>query len=90
MKTPAFLYMPTGLLLAAVLLPGICAGQLSEDDSLLTLDKSVVMIQCVSQDFDYVTPWKKMTMSQGLGSGFVIEGNRILTKAHNVSNHRYI
>jgi S1-C subfamily serine protease len=90
MKTPAFLYMPTGLLLAAVLLPGICAGQLSEDDSLLTLDKSVVMIQCVSQDFDYVTPWKKMTMSQGLGSGFVIEGNRILTNAHNVSNHRYI
>ncbi|MBE0535063.1 MAG: trypsin-like peptidase domain-containing protein [Phycisphaerae bacterium] len=62
----------------------------SDDAGLLTLDKSVVMIQCVSQDFDYVAPWKKMTISQGLGSGFIIAGNRILTNAHNVSNHRHI
>ncbi|MHC5086032.1 MAG: S1C family serine protease, partial [Planctomycetota bacterium] len=29
-------------------------------------------------------------MGQGIGSGFVIEGNRILTNAHNVANQRYI
>jgi S1-C subfamily serine protease len=79
------------ILAAAILLAvGAARGQLAEDDGLLTLEKSVVMIQCVSQDFDYVTPWKKMTVSQGLGSGFVVEGKRILTNAHNVSNHRYI
>jgi len=54
------------------------------------MEKSVVMIRSVSQDFDYVTPWKQMTMGQGLGSGFIIEGNRILTNAHNVSNNKYI
>jgi S1-C subfamily serine protease len=55
-----------------------------------TLDKSVVMIRSVSQDFDYVTPWKQMSMAQGVGSGFIIAGNRILTNAHNVSNNKYI
>ncbi|MCE5186911.1 MAG: trypsin-like peptidase domain-containing protein [Planctomycetaceae bacterium] len=53
-------------------------------------DKSVVMIMSVSQDYDYATPWKKAAMSRGVGSGLVIEGNRILTNAHNVSNQCYI
>jgi S1-C subfamily serine protease len=53
-------------------------------------EKSVVMILAVSQDYDYATPWKKMPMSRGIGSGFIIEGSRILTNAHNVANQRYI
>jgi S1-C subfamily serine protease len=54
------------------------------------LTKSVVMIQVVKQPFDYTTPWKQTSISQGLGSGFIIEGNRILTNAHNISDSRYI
>ena len=53
-------------------------------------EKSVVMIMGVRQDFDYTTPWKKLPMSRGSGTGFVIDGNRILTNAHNVANARYI
>ena len=53
-------------------------------------EKSVVMIMAVYQEYDYITPWKKGAMGRGLGSGFVIEGNRILTNAHNVANQRYI
>ncbi len=53
-------------------------------------EKSIAMIRCVKQDFDYVTPWEMRGMSRTSGSGFVIEGNRILTNAHNVSNCRYI
>ncbi len=53
-------------------------------------DKSVVLIRCVKQDFDYTTPWKQEAMSQGAGSGFIIPGKRILTNAHNVSNWKYI
>jgi len=53
-------------------------------------DKSVVLIRCVKQDFDYTTPWKQEAMSQGSGSGFIISGKRILTNAHNVSNWKYI
>ena len=53
------------------------------------LEKSVVLIRSVRQDFDYVTPWKQKAMVQGIGSGFVIAGKRILTNAHNVSNCKY-
>ncbi|MBC8378111.1 MAG: trypsin-like peptidase domain-containing protein [Planctomycetes bacterium] len=53
-------------------------------------EKSVVMIMAVNQEYDYSTPWKKAAMGRGVGSGFVIEGNRILTNAHNVANQRYI
>jgi len=55
-----------------------------------TFDKSVVMIRSVHQEFDYTTPWKQNDMAQGVGSGFIISGNRILTNAHNVSNNKYI
>ena len=54
------------------------------------LEKSVVMIRSAGQDFDYLTPWKQKNMTQGVGTGFVIDGNRILTNAHNVSNNKYI
>ena len=54
------------------------------------LERSVVMLRSVRQDFDYVMPWKRQAMTQALGSGFVIEGKRILTNAHNVSNNRYL
>ena len=53
-------------------------------------DSSVVLIRVLKQDFDYVAPWKRKDMTRGAGSGFVIDGRRILTNAHNVSNYRYI
>lgn len=55
-----------------------------------TYGKSVIMIIAVSQEYDFSTPWKKGPMRQGTGSGFVIEGNRILTNAHNIADQRYI
>lgn len=55
-----------------------------------TCEDSVVMLRCVKQDFDYATPWKQMGMNQGVGSGFVIAGNRILTNAHNIANYRFV
>lgn len=55
-----------------------------------TVDKSVVMIRSVQQEFDYVTPWKRADVGQGIGSGFIIEGRRILTNAHNASNCKYV
>jgi len=54
------------------------------------MDKSVVMIRSAGQEFDFVTPWKQRAMSQGVGSGFIIEGKRVLTNAHNVSNNKYL
>jgi S1-C subfamily serine protease len=62
----------------------------AETDDQNDIERSVVLVRCVQQDFDYITPWKQTSMMQGLGSGFVIAGNRILTNAHNVSNIRYV
>ena len=73
------------LILCVLLCQPCCFGEKAE-----TYDKSVVMILAVNQEYDFATPWKKGPMGQGIGSGFVIEGNRILTNAHNVANQRYI
>ncbi len=52
--------------------------------------KSLVRIQTVSQDPDYSVPWNTGRVVQGVGAGFVISGNRIMTNAHVVSNARFI
>ncbi|MHC4773610.1 MAG: hypothetical protein ACYS8S_08640, partial [Planctomycetota bacterium] len=78
-----------GLLLTLVFTPlfynPVCLGETTQ-----TYQQSVVMILAVHQEYDFATPWKKGPMGQGVGSGFIIEGNRILTNAHNVANQRYL
>jgi S1-C subfamily serine protease len=77
-------------ILTAALTLSICIPLSAEPVVDETLAGSVVKITAVRQDFDYTTPWKQLPVDRGAGSGFVIEGNRILTNAHNVSNCRYI
>jgi len=52
--------------------------------------KSLVRINTTTQTPDYAAPWKPGKISRGVGTGFVIEGNRIMTNAHVVSNARLI
>jgi S1-C subfamily serine protease len=52
--------------------------------------KSLVRITSTSQEQDYKVPWNPGSMTVGVGAGFVIDGNRILTNAHVVSNARFI
>jgi S1-C subfamily serine protease len=54
-----------------------------------TYEKSVVMLEVVQQSWDYKTPWKQSQMARGVGTGFIIDGKRILTNAHNLSNIKY-
>ncbi|MBN1804311.1 MAG: trypsin-like peptidase domain-containing protein [Sedimentisphaerales bacterium] len=70
----------------------VSGGQLnaSQSNEQQQFDKSVILIRCVHQDFDYVTPWEQKAMQQSIGTGFVIAGNKILTNAHNISNSKYI
>ncbi len=77
------------VLLLASPLPTVAQESVFQD-IIKTYEKSVVMIMAVRQEFDYVTPWKKRPMAGGVGTGFVIDGQRILTNAHNVANARYI
>ena len=67
-----------------------CICDICEAAGLGGMEKSVVMIRGTGQEFDFATPWKPKAMSQGTGSGFIIEDNKILTNAHNVSNNKYV
>ncbi len=52
--------------------------------------KSVLRIEVATQTADYQTPWNTGRFSGGIGTGFIIGKNRILTNAHVVSNARRI
>ncbi len=52
--------------------------------------KSLIRITCTEQNVDYKVPWNPGSVGGGVGAGFVIEGNRILTNAHVVSNNRFL
>lgn len=70
--------------------PSVVSSPAEEDPEDLTYEKSVVMLEVVQQDWDYKTPWKQSAMARGVGTGFIIDGKRILTNAHNVSNIKYL
>src|SRR5438128_6001063 len=54
------------------------------------IQKSLVRITSTEVSPDYRAPWNAGTLARGVGAGFVIEGNRIMTNAHVVSNSRYL
>ncbi|PYL10026.1 MAG: serine protease [Verrucomicrobia bacterium] len=54
------------------------------------VQKSLVRITATSVEPDYRAPWNAGGLQRGVGAGFVINGNRIMTNAHVVANSRYI
>src|SRR5213080_4231198 len=54
------------------------------------VQRSLVRITATSVDPDYRAPWNAGGLQRGVGAGFVISGNRIMTNAHVVANSRYI
>ena len=54
------------------------------------VQKSLVRITATEVEPDYKAPWNAGSLQRGVGAGFVISSNRILTNAHVVSNSRYL
>lgn len=54
------------------------------------ISESLVRIEATSQEPNYKTPWSPGEVSSGVGAGFVISEDRILTNAHVVSNARFL
>src|ERR1700751_3747691 len=54
------------------------------------VQKSLVRVTATSVEPDYRAPWNGGGLQRGVGAGFVISGNRILTNAHVVANSRYL
>jgi S1-C subfamily serine protease len=68
----------------------LVANAVAEIPKGVEIRKSLVRITATSQEPDYKVPWNPGSMSVGVGAGFVIEGDRIMTNAHVVSNARFI
>jgi S1-C subfamily serine protease len=54
------------------------------------VQKSLVRITATSVEPDYRAPWNAGALQRGVGAGFVVSGNRIMTNAHVVANSRYV
>src|SRR6201984_3765317 len=54
------------------------------------VQKSLVRVTATAVEPDYRAPWNAGGLQRGVGAGFVISGNRIMTNAHVVANSRYI
>ena len=54
------------------------------------IQKSVVRITTTAVEPDYKAPWNSGAIGRGIGAGFLIDGSRILTNAHVISNARYL
>src|SRR2546426_12699166 len=54
------------------------------------IQKSLVRITATEVEPDYRAPWNSGAIQRGVGAGFVIDGSRIMTNAHVVSNNRYL
>ncbi len=59
-------------------------------DQARSAQKSLVRVSSTTQSPDYSIPWNPGSTSGGRGAGFVIDGNRIMTNAHVVSDARFI
>lgn len=70
--------------------PLLSASELSAEEQISLVKKATVKIYTVSNSPDYSNPWRMREMCNYSGSGAVIEGNRILTCAHVVSDHTFI
>ena len=55
-----------------------------------TIKKSLVKIYSSHQQFDFQSPWQSGLDYNSTATGFVVDGNRILTNAHAVVNNKFL
>jgi S1-C subfamily serine protease len=82
-----FLMFRFRFLLGAIALLVVAAVQAQPNGQ---IQHSLVRITSTEVEPDYRAPWNSGSIGRGVGAGFVIDGQRILTNAHVVSNSRYL
>jgi S1-C subfamily serine protease len=69
----------------------VCCGCASAPaQEAIEVKDAVVKIYTICHRFDYHMPWQMKGQESKSGSGCIIEGERILTNAHVVSDHAFI
>lgn len=81
-------------LMAKILFLGVilsfCGVNIYAQDGDSDVSRSIVRIYSVFADYDYLSPWQMRSQRERTGSGGIIDGNKILTNAHIVSNALFI
>jgi len=62
----------------------------NKSEDIASIRKGIVRISVTAQVPDYSVPWNPGRITRGVGTGFLISGDRILTNAHISSNARFI
>ncbi len=78
-----------GILMTAICAVVVASVGASAADDAFPL-RSIVKVYAVASPPNFHEPWQNYPDTQGTGSGCVIEGGRILTSAHVVSNQTFI
>lgn len=78
------------LILSCALVSSCVTTGTPKSDGIRTSRLSVVKIYVSVQGEDYQMPWQSGRPGAGSGTGFLIDGQRILSNAHVVSNARFI
>ncbi|WP_439956944.1 PDZ domain-containing protein [Leptospira ryugenii] len=78
------------IFLSSIVFAEIPESPKPQNQELERIKRSVIQIKVYSQGKDAYSPWLSGGVSSSTGTGFLIEGNRILTNAHVVSNAKYI
>jgi S1-C subfamily serine protease len=84
---------PVAALVAAPALVGgalLAGGEAGSGHAGNGISASVVYVQVYRSGFDWSLPWRQEPVSGASGSGFVVEGGRVMTNAHVVADARQI
>lgn len=79
-----------GKIFACLIVVSVFGTVTLADTPVASIRKSLLRITVTMQDANYRVPWLPGGIGGGVGTGFVISGDRILTNAHVVSNARFI
>ena len=63
-------------------------GFIFADDS--SVKKALVKVYAAHQMFNYASPWQNGQDFNSTATGFIIDGNRIITNAHAVLNEKFL
>ncbi len=73
-----------------VLLSTLLLGSPAFASGELPIQKSLIRVTTTAQDANYREPWEPGQIGGGVGAGFIIDGSRVMTNAHVVSNARFV
>ena len=84
------IFLITRILFLLFVIELLVSGSVCAEKQDADIKNAMVRIYTINSEASYSKPWMMMPPSVVNGSGFIIEGNRVLTNAHIVANQTFI